>query len=220
MLGASGFVAASVGHEMLFPGVSNAQIVPDPFCGVESVPAWAYAVKWDETLLSVQVIFLCALLLRSMRRNNHSVASPEMRYPPSRRSVSACGHPLSVQGHKLWVRSIGDAPKRGLFNLTKKTDPVGQTPVLCVHSGPGFSSRYMETIEFLGSYRRVIFYDMSGCGNSSAANGGYTPGIRSLGGYVDELQAVVERLGLEKVHLLGHGFGGMLALEAVAQVRE
>lgn len=123
----------------------------------------------------------------------------------------------------MWVRKVGSAPKKGLFERGPLS-PVGQTPLLCVHSGPGLSSRYMETIEFLGLYRQVAFYDQSGCGNSSAVNGGSTPGARTLQASVDELAAVAAALAGDRkgnpggrVHVLGHGLGGMLALEAVAQ---
>lgn len=54
----------------------------------------------------------------------------------------------------------------------------------------------------------------AGCGNSFRASGlkGPEPAEMSLDLYLDELAAVRNALNLEQCHLMGHGWGGMLAL--------
>jgi proline-specific peptidase len=69
----------------------------------------------------------------------------------------------------------------------------------------------MEPYEALAEGRRVIFYDQLGCGNSAVAEphetSMWTPQL-----YVDEIQALRDALGLERVHVFGHSWGGMLGM--------
>jgi proline-specific peptidase len=89
---------------------------------------------------------------------------------------------------------------------------VDSAPVLiAIHGGPGMSSDYMISLERLaGDQLAVVTYDQRGTGRSSspspdAAN--YT-----LDKYVDDLDAVREATGRAEVHLLGHSWGGIVAL--------
>ena len=64
--------------------------------------------------------------------------------------------------------------------------------------------------------RAVVVYDQIGCGRSSH------PPVRELGVgvFIDELINLRERLSLERIHLLGTSWGGMLAIEyALSQPR-
>jgi proline-specific peptidase len=58
--------------------------------------------------------------------------------------------------------------------------------------------------------RRVIFYDQLGCGNSPHPS---DPDKWTVQLFLDEVAAVREALGLDRIHLLGQSWGGMLALE-------
>ena len=57
--------------------------------------------------------------------------------------------------------------------------------------------------------RRVVVYDQLGCGRSPADGDVEW----SLGLFLEELDALRAHLGLDRVHLLGTSWGGMLALE-------
>ena len=85
-------------------------------------------------------------------------------------------------------------------------------PLVCLHGGPGSTHNYFDRLESLVSQRRaVILYDQVGCGRSSR------PPASELGFgvFTDELINLRERLGLERIHLLGTSWGGMLAIEYV-----
>ena len=102
---------------------------------------------------------------------------------------------IPFRGHETWYRSVGDGP--GL-------------PLVCLHGGPGSPHTGLRLLEPLADERRVVLYDQLGSGNSSK------PSNRSLWTvelFLDELANVREALGLERVHLLGHSWGGMLAQE-------
>jgi proline-specific peptidase len=55
-----------------------------------------------------------------------------------------------------------------------------------------------------------VFYDQLGCGDSDRLD---APDEWSLELFLDELEAVRAAAGVERCHLLGHGWGGLLALE-------
>ena len=58
--------------------------------------------------------------------------------------------------------------------------------------------------------RRVVFYDQLGSGESSRPG---DPSLWTVETFVDQVQSVREGLGLERIHLFGSSWGGMLALE-------
>jgi proline-specific peptidase len=86
----------------------------------------------------------------------------------------------------------------------------GRDPLLCLHGGPGSTHNYFAPLELLAEDgRAVVVYDQLGCGRSDRP-----AGIEwSVDVFLDELAALRDRLGLERVHLLGTSWGGMLALE-------
>ncbi|KAK3253536.1 hypothetical protein CYMTET_37221 [Cymbomonas tetramitiformis] len=109
---------------------------------------------------------------------------------------------VNFNGAQTWFRVVGKK---------KAERKAGKLPLLCLHGGPGVSSRYLEPLELLSSQnRRVAYYDQFGCGFSSDPR---EPVEYSLKLFADELDAVRRKLGFEEVHLLGHGWGGMVALE-------
>jgi proline-specific peptidase len=104
------------------------------------------------------------------------------------------------RGYETWYRVVGE-------------DAPGRLPLLCLHGGPGSTHHYFEPLERLAEgVRRVVLYDQLGCGGSSRPD---DDAIYSLGLFLDELDSLRTALGLERVHLLGSSWGGMLALEHV-----
>ncbi len=82
-------------------------------------------------------------------------------------------------------------------------------PLLVIHGGPGFLS-VTEGVSELACRRPVYFYDQLGCGRSARPA---DPGNYTVEYYVGELVSVLNGLGLAEVHLLGHSWGAMLAME-------
>lgn len=83
-------------------------------------------------------------------------------------------------------------------------------PLLCLHGGPGASSGYLVGLDSLAADRRVVRYDQVGGGRSEFVASG---DLWNVARFVDELAVVRDRLGLERVHLYGHSWGTMLAVE-------
>lgn len=106
---------------------------------------------------------------------------------------------LPFGDYRVWYRMVG------------RDEPAGKAPLLCLHGGPGVPHDYLEPLEALAAFgRRVIFYDQLGVGNSDHPS---DPSLFTVELYLRELAAVRRALGLERVHLLGQSWGGMLALE-------
>jgi proline iminopeptidase len=92
-------------------------------------------------------------------------------------------------------RRFGDGPK---------------TPLLLIHGGPGFPSDYLEPLASLGDERPVYVWDQLGCGRSDRPAG---TALWTLDRFVREFDAVRTTLVPGRVHLLGHSWGSMLAME-------
>ena len=105
---------------------------------------------------------------------------------------------IPFKGHRTWYRVVGDG------------EADGKLPVLLLHGGPGGTHDYLETLEAVADTgRRAIFYDQLGCGRSDPAD----ESLWNVETFVEEVGAVRDALGLERIHLFGNSWGGMLAME-------
>jgi L-proline amide hydrolase len=106
---------------------------------------------------------------------------------------------ISFRGYKTWYRVVGDR------------EAPGKLPLLCLHGGPGAPHDYLEPLGAMAATgRRVIFYDQLGAGNSDHP---HNPSLWTVPLFVEELGVVRQALGLERVHILGQSWGGMLGME-------
>jgi L-proline amide hydrolase len=113
---------------------------------------------------------------------------------------------IPFKGFEVWYRIVGDR------------EESGKLPLLCLHGGPGAAHDYLESLDAMADTgRRVIYYDQLGCANSATPS---NPSMWTVELYVEEVDAVRDALGLERLHLLGQSWGGMLAMEyALTQPR-
>jgi len=98
----------------------------------------------------------------------------------------------------------------------KKVGSGSKTPLLTLHGGPGAAHNYLLPLAALADERPVIFYDQLGCGRADSPP---DEKIYTIQRSVDEVDAVRKALGLEKIHLFGHSWGSMLAIEYLCQGR-
>ena len=82
----------------------------------------------------------------------------------------------------------------------------GGEPILLLHGGPGMPDYLMPVAGLLTRDLQVITYDQRGSGESYSTGGDY-----SFERHVEDLAAVAAALGLERFHLFGHSWGGLLA---------
>jgi haloalkane dehalogenase len=83
-------------------------------------------------------------------------------------------------------------------------------PVLAVHGNPTWSFYYRELVKALRTEYRVIVPDHIGCGLSDKPDdSGYD---YTLSRRIEDLSALADELGLERVNLVVHDWGGAIGL--------
>ena len=94
------------------------------------------------------------------------------------------------------------------------TPQLDADPLFVLHGGPGMAHDYVRNIAELADEtgRTVIHYDQLGCGRSThrpdAPAEFWEPEL-----FVDEFHTVRTELGIDRYHLLGQSWGGMLGAE-------
>jgi len=104
---------------------------------------------------------------------------------------------VDVPGGRVWTTTFGE----------------GDSTLLVLHGGPGMPSHYLESLAGLADGVRVVFYDQLGCGRSERPD---DPSLWTVERAVAEVHAVTRELGLQNLTLLGHSWGGYLALSCAA----
>ncbi len=100
---------------------------------------------------------------------------------------------IPYAGGETWYQVVGDG------------EEPGRLPLVCLQHD------YLEPLGTLAETgRRVVFYDQLGCGRSWLEA---DPSKWTVELYVDELRTVRDALGLDRIHLFGSSWGGMLAME-------
>lgn len=102
---------------------------------------------------------------------------------------------LNVPGGRIWYKVSGSG---------------SGTPAILLHGGPGFGSYYMKPLESLGADRPVVRYDQLGSGHADRVT---DTAMFNITHFVAELDSLRAHLGFGKVHLVGHSWGTILAVE-------
>ena len=88
------------------------------------------------------------------------------------------------------------------------------TPLIILHGGPGGCVERYEPLEKLADFGiPLIFYDQLGCGYSKVPKNHKISWNFRI--FLDEFENLVKYFKLKKYNVLGHSWGGMLALEYV-----
>jgi len=101
---------------------------------------------------------------------------------------------LAVNGTRLFVHVEGSGE-----------------PIVVVHGGPVLDQGYLVgPLRPLGTDHELVFYDQRLSGRSE---GSVDSASVTLASFVDDLEGIRRELGLGRIHLLGHSWGGLLAME-------
>jgi proline iminopeptidase len=91
--------------------------------------------------------------------------------------------------------------------------PGSATPVIIANGGPGFSHTYLLQNDVftsrLAHSRQVVFYDQRGDGKSKLLK---PDAPQDMDAQVADLDAIRAKLGFQKFVLIGHSWGGLLAM--------
>lgn len=106
-----------------------------------------------------------------------------------------------IYGTKLYYKTIGEGE-----------------PILIVHGGPGLEHSYfLPHFNELAKEHKLIFFDLRGHGKSDA---NLDSAHIQLSYFVDDIEEMRKAFGIEKLVLLGHSFGGLLAENYAAKYPE
>lgn len=84
-------------------------------------------------------------------------------------------------------------------------------PTLILSSGLGGAGAYWApNLAALSAKYRVLTYDQRGTGRSDRA----LPEITSIEAMAQDVTALMDALGIERAHFIGHALGGMIGIEA------
>jgi proline iminopeptidase/L-proline amide hydrolase len=110
---------------------------------------------------------------------------------------------IPFKGYNTWYRRVGSCD-------------AGKFPLLVLHGGPGACHNYLESLEDIADTgREVIFYDQLGCGNSTIPS---NPELWNAKLWQEEIDVIRRALKLDRLHILGQSWGGMLLMQyAIAQ---
>jgi proline iminopeptidase len=140
----------------------------------------------------ILVCFAFALIFCTACQRNFEETSAVSESSGNSRAVQELK--IEANGATLYVRVAGN-PKSGKVLIAN-------------HGGPGMTGHYMVSLEQVaGAEYAVVTYDQRGIGRSSVSSGDY-----GMSSYVADLEAVRKALAADKVDLLGHSWGGIVAL--------
>ena len=85
-----------------------------------------------------------------------------------------------------------------------------RAPLVVIHGGPVMDHSYfIPHLDALARKYQLIFYDQRASGRSSVAVDNATMNIKGL---VNDIEMLRQELGYEKINLMGHSWGGLLAM--------
>ena len=149
-------------------------------------------MRFDIRLSTFLAVALCAACGDAKPKTDSAAVTPQATAAPT---LGAGESMLPVPDGRIWY---------------KKTGTGTGTPVILLHGGPGFNSFYLKPLEALGNDRPVIRYDQLGAGKSGPMT---DTSLFTIAHFVRELDSLRASLGYEKVHVLGHSWGTILAYE-------
>lgn len=148
------------------------------------------------------LLFAMAVLLCSCSNPEQTTVEKNSYFDLQESGIKAGGVkmiPIDSSKYQLWTKRIGNNPR---------------VKLLLLHGGPGATHEYFESFESYLPQEGIEFYyyDQLGCGNSD--NPGDTS-LWDLPRFVEEVEQVRQALELDSTnfYLLGHSWGGILAVE-------
>ncbi|WP_019671516.1 proline iminopeptidase-family hydrolase [Eudoraea adriatica] len=106
---------------------------------------------------------------------------------------------VEVEGGKIWYGIMGEG---------------NNTPLLCLHGGPGGTGKSYYNLSEIGKERPVIIFDQLGTGRSDHHQ---DTTLLKVEMFVKQVKAIKSELNLNEFYLLGSSWGAALALEYYTQ---
>ncbi len=126
-------------------------------------------------------------------------------------SISLSG-PLSAQTHPLKTGIAHSTDVDISFEIHGSLRSKTEVPIIFANGGPGFPLQITsraEAWEEFSKQRPIVFYDQRGLGASRLLN---PDAPQTLDAQVADVEALRKSLGVEKIVIAGHSWGGNIAM--------
>jgi proline iminopeptidase len=101
---------------------------------------------------------------------------------------------IQINGSDVFYSTIGQGP-----------------PIIIIHGGPVLDHTYLLTqMDELADNYRLIDYDQRACGKSSVE---VDTSTMTLKRFADDIRILADSLGIKKPNILGHSWGGLIAIK-------
>lgn len=101
---------------------------------------------------------------------------------------------IEINGSEVYTRSLGSGD-----------------PIIIIHGGPVLDHSYLlPQMDQLASNYHLIYYDQRACGKSAVD---VDTATMTLQGFADDVKMLSDSLGLIKPTILGHSWGGLIAMK-------
>lgn len=141
-----------------------------------------------QTLLKWNVVIFCVLTQTVFAGCTHRSGACSM---PSTRAEGY----VDVNKGRLYYQKFGQG-----------------TPIIVLHGGPGLDKGYLlPQLLQLSSSNQLIFYDQRGSGKSLETE--LSPEYINMEQFIDDLEVLRKTLGIDNFILMGHSFGGLIAMQ-------
>jgi len=106
----------------------------------------------------------------------------------------------------------GTVPVNGVALYYRDIGPPSAPPVVLLHGFPETGDAFAPVVAALGKSYRLIVPDLRGAGASQAPAAGYDKRIVAA-----DVRALLDRLGIARVHVIGHDLGARVAVAFAVQ---
>ncbi len=141
-------------------------------------------------LISIMLFFL------NCKETPKTPPSPQQPIPTKieKKATSETDGLVAINGTELYLKTIGQGE-----------------PILVIHGGPGLDHTYfLPQMEGLAKDHELIFYDQRASGKSAS---NLDSSQISIDIFVEDIEAIRKQTKQEKLNILGHSFGGILAMK-------
>ncbi len=146
-------------------------------------------VSVSGTLLGLVI----CLLLINCRSDDNSSSSNVLSEDSGKVDHQATIQYVLSQGDSIFVRTRGSGP-----------------PILIIHGGPGMDHSYfLPHMDELADSYQLIYYDQRASGRSQIDVDSTTV---SMPGFIQDMEAIRSHFNLDKWNVMGHSWGGLLAM--------
>lgn len=142
----------------------------------------------------MRLFLLLSIILFFLNCKETPKTPPPIPTKTEKATTDQTGGLVALNGTELYLKTIGKGE-----------------PVLIIHGGPGLDHTYfLPQMKGLAKDHELIFYDQRASGKSAS---NLDSSQISIDIFVEDIEAIRKQTKQEKLNILGHSFGGILAMK-------